>query len=166
MYWKKTFSWSSSSSQLRTAANSRADSIRKIRKMYEMLILWLFADHVQIGLLGLGCLQSVGSVPREAFDRHYFHHLPSKCIHFCKVHSITQSSLWNTATEFHREPLETSSFNLYFLLTVKRSFQVLSNSSSNLAKLSHHLGKPLSEECTLSQQSSCCWCHSIHPCLA
>ena len=48
-----------------------------------------------------------------------------------------------------------TSFNLFFLLTVKRSFQVLSNSSSNLAKLSHHLGKPLSEECTLSQQSSC-----------
>ena len=41
-------------------------------------------------------------------------------------------------------------------LAVKRSFQVLSNTSSNPAELSNHLGKPLSEECTLSQQSSCC----------
>ena len=47
----------------------------------------------------------------------------------------------------------------------QRSFQGVPSSSDDIVEFPYNLGKSLFEERTLSQQSSCRWCYTIHPCL-
>ena len=52
-----------------------------------------------------------------------------------------------------------------YIFSDQRSFQVVPSSSDDIVEFPYNLGKSLFEERTLSQQSSCRWCYTIHPCL-